>query len=152
PDSATLAFVSRGSDAASPAQLSLIPAQGGEARQVCQMPHGVSDIAWSPDGSCLAFLSLEGEAPSSDPLVLHQGCGRHRRLWTVRRDGDTPEAVTSASVSIWNYAWSPDGQQFVVYFAPGPEQTDWYRGQIGLVAAQGGVIQQISQLTQQAYG
>lgn len=152
PDSKYLAFVSKGSDRTAKPQLYVMEAQGGEARQVCDMPNGVSDVAWSPDGSRLAFLSLEGDAPAEDPLVLRQGQGRHRRLWTVRIDNDTPEAVTADGLSIWSYAWSPDGQQFVVYFATGSEETDWYRGQIGLVAAHGGVVRQISQLTRQAFG
>jgi dipeptidyl aminopeptidase/acylaminoacyl peptidase len=152
PDSTALAFASKGSDPGSKLQVYVIAAQGGEARQVCHMPNGVSDITWSPDGSRLAFLSLEGDAPSEDPLVLQPGKGRFCRLWIVQTDGDTPEAVTPQGVSIWSYAWSPDGQQFAVYFAGGPEQTDWYRGQIGLVSAQGGLVRQISQLTCQAYG
>ena len=152
PDSKYLAFVSRGSDRAAKPQLYVIAAQGGEARLVCEMPNGATDVAWSPDGRRLAFLSLEGDAPAEDPLVLQPERGRHRRLWTVRVDNDTPEAVTPDGLSIWNYAWSPDGQQFAVYFATGPEETDWYRGQIGLVAAHGGAVHRISQLTRQAFG
>jgi len=152
PDSITLAFASRGSDPTSKPQVYVIAAHGGEARQLCHVPNGVSDITWSPDGRRLAFLALEGDAPSEDPLILQPGKGRFRRLWTVRSDGNTSEAVTSDRLSIWNYAWSPNGEQFVVYFADGPERTDWYRGQIGLVAAHGGLLRQISQLTRQAFG
>src|SRR5579859_5220578 len=114
------------------------------------MPNGVSDLAWSPDSLHIAFLSLDGEKPGDDPRVFTPGQGRHRRLWTVRADSDTPEAVTPDGQSIWQYAWSPDGKQFAVYFADGPGETDWYRGQIGVVAARGGTIRQATQLTRQA--
>jgi len=150
PDSQQLAFISRGDGEKDRPQLHVIPAEGGEARQVCKMPNGVSDLSWSPDGTYVAFLSIDGEEPASDPKVFTPGQGRHRRLWRVRIDGDTPEAVTPAGQSIWQYAWAPDGTQFAVFFANGPDQTDWYRGQIGIVKASGGAIHQMGQLRRQA--
>jgi dipeptidyl aminopeptidase/acylaminoacyl peptidase len=159
PDSQQVAFVSRGEGEKEKPQLYLIAAQGGEAKQVCKMPNGVSDPAWSPVGpsssgglDCyIAFLSRDGEEPKNDPRVYTPDEGRHRRLWRVRADNDTPEAVTPVGQSIWQYAWSPDGKQFAVYFATGPDETDWYRGQIGIVAAHGGAIRQVTQLTRQAF-
>ena len=50
-----LAFVStRGADD-DRAQLWVMPTDGGEARQVTTVPGGVSDVAWSPDGSRIVF-------------------------------------------------------------------------------------------------
>ena len=150
PDSQQLAFISRGEGEKDRPQLHVIPAEGGEARQVCKMPNGVSDLSWSPDGKRIAFLSVDGEEPASDPFVFIPGQGRHRRLWTVRVDSDSPEPVTPGGLSIWQYSWSPDGKQFVVFFAHGPGLTDWFRGQIGVVKAHGGNIRQLGELTRQA--
>ncbi|HEY7418192.1 MAG TPA: hypothetical protein VH593_23635, partial [Ktedonobacteraceae bacterium] len=150
PDGAFLAFVSRGEENESKPQLYVLPADGKEQRQVCTMPEGVSSISWSPDGTRIAFLSRYGDKPGNDPIVLSEQ-GRHQRLWTVRLDSDTPEPVTPDGISIWNYSWSSDCQQFAVYYATGPEETDWYRGQIGLVSSRGGLVRQISQLTRQAW-
>jgi len=150
PDGQHIAFISRGSGEKDKAQLYLTSPEGGEAQQICILPNGVSDLSWSPDGSRIAFLSLEGEEPKSDPKIFTPGSGRHRRLWTVRADSDTPEPVTPDGSTIWHYAWSPDGQQFAVYYTTGPAETDWYRGQIGIVAAHGGAIRQLTQLTRQA--
>ncbi len=148
PDSTSLAYASAGAGEKDKPQVYVIPAQGGEAKQLCTMPNGVSDIAWSPDGSRIAFISLEGAEPQEDPLVVTPS--RHRRLWTVRPGYDIPEAVTPDNVTIWEYAWSPDGKQIAIYYSAAPEETNWYNGQIGLVPASGGMVRQISQLTGQA--
>jgi dipeptidyl aminopeptidase/acylaminoacyl peptidase len=145
PDGQQLAFISNiKGDSASKPQLYLVPAHGGEPTQICTMPNGVSNLAWAPDGSRIAFTSLEGKEPPTDPLVVTPG--RNRRLWTVRPGNDIPEAVTPDRVSIWEYSWSPDSQQIALFYAPGPEENDWFRGQVGVVAAGGGAIQQVAQL------
>jgi dipeptidyl aminopeptidase/acylaminoacyl peptidase len=148
PDGKQLAFISKAEGEKEKPQLYLMPAEGGEARQVSKMPNGVSDLAWAPDGSRIAFLSLEGEEPKSDPKVI--GPGRHRRMWTVRPDHDIPEPVIPAGITVWEYSWSPDSKQLALYYSTGPDDTDWYRGQVGVVAAGGGAVRQVTHLTWQA--
>ena len=150
PDGRQIAFISKGNGEKDKAQLHLISSAGGEPKQLCTMPNGISDLSWSCDGSRIAFLSLEGDEPKTDPKVFHPGAGQHRRLWTIRADSDTPEPVTPDKESVWQYAWSPNGQQFAVFYTTGPDATDWFRGQIGLVSAHGGAIRQLGSLTRQA--
>ncbi|EFH83376.1 alpha/beta hydrolase family protein [Ktedonobacter racemifer] len=149
PDSQQLAFISK-SGHEDEALLCIVPAQGGESRTICAMPNGISEVNWSPDGSRIAFLSHDGPKPGNDPIILRPGEERYLRLWTVRLAYGTPESVTPNGVSIWQYAWSPDSSQFAVYFATGPEYSDWYWGQVGIVAASGGAVHQLSQLNRQA--
>jgi dipeptidyl aminopeptidase/acylaminoacyl peptidase len=149
PDGRWLAFVSeRGEADKGHAQLYLQPAEGGEARRICLMPNGAASPQWSPDGSRIAFLSHEGTEYTSGPKVNEEL--RHTRLWTVRPESDTAEPVTPPDRTIWRYAWSPDSSRFAIFFSTGPGETDWYRGQLGLVAARGGAIRQLTQLTRQA--
>ncbi|HAT45824.1 MAG TPA: hypothetical protein DCS90_12060, partial [Ktedonobacter sp.] len=147
PDGQQLAFTSVGEGEKDKPQLHLLPAQGGEAKKVCTMPNGASDLAWSPDGNHIAFLSLEGEEPKSDPKVITSD--RQRRLWTIRPNYDIPEAVTPDNMTVWEYAWSPDSKYIALYYSSGSDETDWYRGQIGIVSASGGAVRQLSQLTRQ---
>ncbi|GER90102.1 hypothetical protein KDW_42640 [Dictyobacter vulcani] len=140
PDGHTIAFASKleGEKGGSHFQLFVKDVQTGDEHLICTLPNGISNVSWSPDGKRIAFCSVEGEPPLQDPQVQYYGIGRHTRLWTVRRDYDIAEPVTPNGLTVWHYTWSPDSSRFAVYYTTGPEETDWYRGQIGLVAAHGG--------------
>jgi dipeptidyl aminopeptidase/acylaminoacyl peptidase len=154
PDSKQLAFISKEvlegnkEKEKAKAQPYLMAYPGGEPKQICTMPNGVSNLQWSPDGNSISFLSLEGREPVCDPLVISEG--RHNRLWKVHTGSDIPEPITPDGFTIWEYAWSPNSRQLAVYYSTGPDETDWYRGQIGIVSATGGAIRQLTQLTRQA--
>jgi dipeptidyl aminopeptidase/acylaminoacyl peptidase len=129
----------------------LADGEPGEARKVCNLPNGAESLAWSPDGTRIAFVALEGAEQASDPIVLGSvPVGRHRRLWTVRPESDTPEPVTPPDVTIWEYAWSPQSDRFAVFYSAGPDETDYYLGQLGVVPAGGGAVRQLTTLTRQA--
>jgi dipeptidyl aminopeptidase/acylaminoacyl peptidase len=150
PDNQNIAFTSKikGEGKEGKFQLYLLSLKDSGVRQVCAMPNGVSDLGWSPDGQRIAFLAREGEEPMSDPLVVTPKL--HQRLWTIRPDYDVPEAVTPDGLTVWEYAWSPDSKQFALFFSTGSDDTDWYRGQIGIVPANGGDVRQLTNLTRQA--
>lgn len=149
PDGKHIAFCSRREDGDSAKQqLYVIAAEGGTPKRVCAVPNGVAELEWAPDGARIAFLSLEGEESKAEPRLNEPGL--HQRLWTVSADGDTPRAVTPANLTVWRYAWSPDSRSFAVYFSTGPNETDWYRGQLGVVPASGGAVRQVAQLSRQA--
>jgi dipeptidyl aminopeptidase/acylaminoacyl peptidase len=143
PDSQWLAFISErdaGGGAVKP-QVYVIPAGGGTARALGAMPNGVSAIAWSPDSARIAFTTLDGLEPETDPVVVAPG--RHTRLWTVSLTGGQPEPVTPAGLTVWDYAWSPDGKRFALYFGDQPDETDWYRGLVGVVDSSGGAVRSL---------
>ncbi|HEX6122480.1 MAG TPA: S9 family peptidase, partial [Ktedonobacterales bacterium] len=150
PDGQQLAFLSTrdGDKDGGKAHIYLAPASGENPRRLCTLPNGVESFAWSPDGKRIALLTLEGKEPAQDPKVIAPD--RHRRLWTVAVASDQPIPVTPENLTIWEYAWSPDGQQFAVYYSAGSGETDWYRGQVGVVPSEGGAVRRLTQLTRQA--
>jgi dipeptidyl aminopeptidase/acylaminoacyl peptidase len=87
-----------------PTQLFVVPAAGGEARQITSMPVNVSGVAWRPDGRAFAFVADEHQRdehtyPRAD-------------LWTVDLDG----TVTRLTDDGYNWGaprWSPDGRSLV---------------------------------------
>jgi acylaminoacyl-peptidase len=120
-------------------QVYLLPLDGGEARRLTDLPRGVDDFAWSPDGSRLAVLTSSlgatreadarrrnrpappkpGELPVSDYRYIDRlgyqfnGQGfvddKETHLWLV--DASTGEArqLVAGPTSETMPAWSPDG-------------------------------------------
>jgi dipeptidyl aminopeptidase/acylaminoacyl peptidase len=153
PDGSTLAFLSdrrvlveeepeRPKDAKDRddcVQVHLLPLAGGEARRLTDLPKGVTEFAWSPDGTQLAVLTSSlaatieddrrkrgrpdkgkpGEAPLSDFRYIdrlgyqYNGAGliddRETHLWLV--DVATGEArqLVAGPSAEMSPAWSPDG-------------------------------------------
>lgn len=152
PDGTTLAFLSdrrtkvedepalEGDKARHDAvQVHLLPLAGGEARRLTDLPRGVDDFAWSPDGRTLAVLTASlaasreddakrrhrpappkpGETPLSDYRYIDRlnyqfnGVGfvddKDAHLWLV--DVATGEArrLLAGSTAEAMPAWSPDG-------------------------------------------
>lgn len=127
-------------------QVHLLPLDGGEARRLTDLPRGVDDYWWSPDGRRLLIKTSShgstrdedrrrrgkppankpGEAPPSDYHFVdrlgyhYNGAGfiYHRRAQLWIADAATGEArrLTSEPEGIGDAAWSPDGRR-VVYAA-----------------------------------
>ncbi|WP_353114529.1 serine hydrolase [Microbacterium sp.] len=69
PDGSRIAFL-RAADG--PAQIWLLPAAGGEGRQLTALPLGAGAPRWSPDGSRIAFTAPADSAavPGEDPAMV----------------------------------------------------------------------------------
>ncbi len=88
-----------------PREIFLLPAQGGEARQLTELGFDASSLAWSPDGQRVAFVA---DAHQRDEHSYERA-----DLWVVTTDG----AVTRLTDDEYNYsgpAWSPDGREIAV--------------------------------------
>src|SRR5919108_1301354 len=138
PDGANLAFVRSEND--EPGQVWLLPAAGGEARRLTNLPLGAAGFVWSPDSSRLAVLApvdIEGE-PSDDkekerrktaPIVIRSaaykadGMGLIRsnriHLFVVDAQDGTAEELTKNDTNAATPAWSPDGKRiaFAISFS-----------------------------------
>ncbi len=66
PDSRRLLFISNREEEKK--QLWVIDTDGGEARKLTNMLHGVSEASWSPDGQWIAFTAVA--APADDDELL----------------------------------------------------------------------------------
>jgi dipeptidyl aminopeptidase/acylaminoacyl peptidase len=129
PDGRTLAFLSdRAKDDV--LQLYTIPLEGGEAQRLTDVKGGVSDLAWSSDGSRLAYLAPETASEEEerrhqekDDAVWVDHDYKFTRLWVVGAQGGEPRALTPAEYQVRGFAWFADG--WAVVSSPSAKEDDF---------------------------
>lgn len=130
PDGKWLAFLSdRGDDETS--QIWLMPADGGEARQLSTVKAGVEDFDWAPDSARLILVAEDpavetekdsrGHDKPEPPRVITRYqfkedgrdylTDRYQHLYVLTLADGKAEQITSGSQDDLLPAWSPDGKQ-----------------------------------------
>jgi dipeptidyl aminopeptidase/acylaminoacyl peptidase len=85
----------------------VIPAGGGEARQVTRGDYDASSPAWSPDGMRLAFCANRSERPDHTSVA---------DVFVVSSQGEEgPRRLTASSGPAAQPSWSPDGRLVAYY-------------------------------------
>lgn len=128
PDGRWLAFLSdRGKDET--AQLWVLPANGGEARQVSHLQAGIEDYDWAPDSARLVVVAEDappepqkdsrGEDRPEPPRVITRYqfkedfrgylFDRYKHLHLVDLQSGAATQLTEGSADDLLPAWSPDG-------------------------------------------
>ena len=97
PDGRYLAFLSARDDPREVDQVWLLDRSGGEAERVTDLPGGVSDYAWSPDGSRLALIASDPDPDAGPPGPGHHQAAARARSWWTASGSSTTRSATSAS-------------------------------------------------------
>lgn len=102
PDGTHLAFISNRDG--KEGQVYVMPAHGGEARQLTHMKHGTSDPFWSGDGTWIGF---ESEVHPDEPPFApdeHDTAAREREAQREKDEADRPRIITRLQ-----YRWDGKG-------------------------------------------
>ncbi|WP_020420368.1 S9 family peptidase [Amycolatopsis sp. ATCC 39116] len=161
PDGRWVAFLRADGDKP---QLHVMPADGGDARRLTELPLGAGAPVWAPDSRRVAFTARVPEAgrygaPDSDGEVLEPAAeaprritrydyrldnvgflrDRPRRLFVLDvTDPGEPEPLTDDQADVSDPAWLPDGSAVLVVAPREWGATDTEESDLYLVPAEGG--------------
>jgi dipeptidyl aminopeptidase/acylaminoacyl peptidase len=134
PDGSAVAYLAA-PERGKPAQIYVLPMNGGDSLKATDAASGVASFAWRPDSRAFAYVA-EDEAPKktdaqkpldavviTDNDYLTRETPRPLHLWTVDADGSHATRLTSGTWSIVATSepvWSPDGTKIYYQRQPDP--------------------------------
>jgi len=147
-DSRMLAFLC--ASASGQSQVCVAGADGQSARKLTDLKGDLADPAWSPDGKKVAFLFTENAPRKPGPLeAMTPETGvieskiYEQRLALADISTGSVQQVSPADMYVYEFDWSPDGQQFALTAAPGEGDNNWYIAQIYRLPATGGALKAV---------
>jgi len=143
-------------------QIYLLPRDGGEAQPLTDIkgaiptPRGLNSLQWSPDGRYLAFLKEDAqtseeksEAEQKDDAIEFEHRHKYVRLWVVEPDSRKIHCASPEGLQVWEFGWSPDGQDIVATVSDLPYEWAWYSNRLARFPAAGGTPQTLYQSRRQ---
>ncbi|HEX4231949.1 MAG TPA: S9 family peptidase [Bryobacteraceae bacterium] len=141
PDSSRIVFVS---DAEQPGQpeIYVVEAHGGTPRKLTSLKGYLAAPRFSPDGKEVAFLFTENAprvagplAPSTPEIGVIDQKIYEQRIAVLNIETGGLRVVTPSDLYVYEYDWSPDGQQFAYTAAPGVGDNNWWVAQLYRISA-----------------
>jgi dipeptidyl aminopeptidase/acylaminoacyl peptidase len=125
-------------------QVFLVPPTGAP-RALTTAPEGVSAFEWSPDGTRLAYLTLE-------PMSANEARQRRERSFVIRADaperptrlnvvpldGSGARTLSPLSHYVDSFSWAPNGSEIAYSAAPRSGFGSAYETRLYIVSTEGG--------------
>ena len=140
PDSKALAFFANCGDAKQ-ADLYLSRLDGQPAVRLTQLTGYTNEAAFSPDGTKVAFLYVEGATRPAGALAAmkpfagvigEDGIEIQRIAVADATAGEAqkPQQVTPANLHAFEFGWSPDSKSFAYTAAEPPGENNWWTAKL----------------------
>jgi dipeptidyl aminopeptidase/acylaminoacyl peptidase len=149
-DSKQVAFIADLPGDAPSAQVWTAALDGSAPVKRAELKGYVQAPRFSPDGSQLAVLFIEGMPRVAGPLqpmtpmagVVDEKI-YEQRIATIALATNTLTQVTPADLYVYEYDWTPDGQNWVATAAHGSGDANWYVARLYRINARSGEIREI---------
>jgi dipeptidyl aminopeptidase/acylaminoacyl peptidase len=149
-DSKRLAFIADLPGDAPAAQVWTAAVDGGAPVKHAGLKGYVESPRFSPDGSRLALLFIEGMPRVAGPLqpmtplagVVDQKI-YEQRIASIDLGTDHLAQVTPADMYVYEYDWTPDGRAWAASAAHGSGDANWWSARLYLVNALSGEMREI---------
>jgi dipeptidyl aminopeptidase/acylaminoacyl peptidase len=155
PDSQTLAFTSTCTskeDEPGQPEIFLYSRATGESRQLTHVKGIFQQVAWSPDGSTIAFLFVENATRNAGALaamkpwsgVIGEDGVEVQRVYAVNVASGQSAFMTPADLHVYEFAFNPAAPQGEISFiaAPPPGENTWWIAKI-YTRAHGGPVKTV---------
>lgn len=148
PDSRTLAFLSNcnhGKKSDEQLDIYEVGAQAGAARRMTHLQGFVHELTWTPNGSQLSFLFVKGDTHPISAVsatkprigVIGETGVERQGVAVVAASGGEARQITPPSVFVYEFDWSPKGDELAYVGAPPPGRDNWWVAKLYTQAADG---------------
>src|SRR5580704_11122411 len=149
-DSKRVAFIADLPGDVPSAQVWTAAADGSAPAKHAELKGYAQTLRFSPDGSKLALLFIDGMPRVAGPLqpmtplagVIDQKIFE-QRIATLDLSTDHLGQVTPVDIYVYEYDWTPDGQSWAATAAHGNGDANWWVARLYLINAQSGEMREI---------
>jgi dipeptidyl aminopeptidase/acylaminoacyl peptidase len=149
-DSKKIVFIADLRGEAPTAEVWTADRNGNNPEKHAELKGYVQGPRFSPDGSKISILFIEGMPRVAGPLqpmtplagVINEKI-YEQRIATIELSSDHLAQVTPADMYVYEYDWTPDGQGWVVSAAQGEGDANWWVARLYFANAQNGELREI---------